>query len=187
MKPNKNKTTGRNVVFRRAHDAVVAICRLGVGVSFTVLIFAVLVQVVGRSIVNDSPPWTEELTRYALLWLVAFGAGLSLRTGDLVNVDIVCEALPGRWPWTLRLVSALVTAGMCAVLLLPAWRYTSIGVRQTSPVLTIRMDFIHASILALLAILMLFALMRVAAMLTGRSEGHPTFNAEPPPASEARS
>ncbi|MBK1699137.1 TRAP transporter small permease [Rhodovibrio salinarum] len=167
------------MAFRKLHAAIIALCRLGVGLAFAALIVAVLVQVVGRSILNDSPPWTEELTRYSLLWLVAFGAGLSLRTGDLVNVDVVCEALPGRWPWRLRLFAALATAGLCAVLLIPTWRFVSIGVRQTSPVLTLRMDLVHGSILALLVILMIFALSRAIAMLSGKSDGHPAVDSEP--------
>ena len=72
-----------------------------------------LIQVLGRSFFHSSPVWTEELTRFALLYLAAFGAGLSYRTGDLVNVDMICEALPGRWPWLLRLVSAAATAALC--------------------------------------------------------------------------
>jgi TRAP-type C4-dicarboxylate transport system permease small subunit len=39
-------------------------------VAFTVLIGAVLLQVVGR-ITGGAPVWTEELTRYALLFMVA--------------------------------------------------------------------------------------------------------------------
>ncbi|MEF2070074.1 TRAP transporter small permease [Consotaella aegiceratis] len=157
--------------WHRLHNGIVRLCRIGTGLGFAVLIVAVLVQVVGRSIVHSSPPWTEELTRYSMLWMIAFGAGLSLRSGDLVNVDIVCEALPGRMPWLLRLASALVTAGLCGALLYPAWFFTSIGVRQTSPVLGWRMDFIHASILALLALLLVFALMRALSMLSGRGDG----------------
>ena len=82
----------------------------GVGLSFAVLIATVLLQVRGR-LTGLSLVWTEELTRYALLYMVAFGAGLSFRTGDLVNVDVICEYLPGRAPWVLRLMAALVTAG----------------------------------------------------------------------------
>ena len=68
---------------------LVALTRFGVGLSFAVLIISVLIQVIGRA-TGNSPVWTEELTRYALLYLAAFGAGLSLRTGDLVNVDVIC-------------------------------------------------------------------------------------------------
>lgn len=147
--------------------------RVLTGAAFLVLIAAVVVQVLGRSVFLSSPVWTEELTRFALLYLAAFGAGLSYRTGDLVNVDLVCEALPGRWPWLLRLVSAVLTAGLCALLIAPAWTFTSIGVLQTSPALAWRMDFIHASMLVLLASLLVFSLARILAMLTGESDGLP--------------
>lgn len=160
----------------KVQDAIVALCRFGTGLGFTVLIFAVVTQVLGRSVFASSPPWTEELTRYAMLWTIACAAGLSFRTGDLVNVDILSEALPGRWPWLLRLTSALATIGLCAVLILPAWRYTMIGARQTSPVLGLPMNYIHASVLVLLVLLLLFALMRLVAMLSGASDGRPVVN-----------
>ena len=160
----------------RLSSAFIALCRIGTGLGFLVLIVAVLTQVLGRSVFSSSPPWTEELTRYAMLWMIAFGAGLSFRSGDLVNVDILCEALPGRWPWLLRLTSALATVALCVVLLWPAWRYMAIGARQTSPVLKVGMNWIHASILALLALLALFALFRIAAMLSGASDGRPVVN-----------
>ena len=83
---------------RHAVRLLIAFCRVGVGLSFVVLLAAVLIQVAGRTL-GSSPVWTEELTRFALLYLTAFGVGLSFRSGDLVNVDVVCESLPGNWPW----------------------------------------------------------------------------------------
>lgn len=158
----------------RLTEGLVSLSRLGVGLAFGVVIFAVLVQVIGRSVFAFSPVWTEELTRFGLLFLIAFGAGASLRTGDLVNVDVVCEALPGRAPWRLRLVSAALTGLLCLALIGPAWRYTSIGAMQTSPALGWRMDFIHATVLIVLAGLALFAALRVLGMLTGATDGRPT-------------
>lgn len=149
------------------------ISRLATGVAFFVLMAAVIIQVLGRSVFADSPVWTEELTRFALLYLAAFGVGLSYRNGDLVNVDVVCEALPGKWPWRLRLFSSLATALLCLTLLAPAWTYTAIGALQTSPALGWRMDFIHASVLVLLASLLVFSLSRAVAMVFGLSDGRP--------------
>lgn len=151
----------------------VKICRIGIGLAFAVLIAAVLVQVVGR-VFQTSPLWTEELTRYALLYVAAFGAGLSLHTGDLVNVDVLCESLKGKWPRRLRLVSAILVAGLCAALLLPAWKYVSIGAFQTSPALGVRMDLIHLSVFILLVCLFAFAAHRAVAMILGRHNGLPT-------------
>lgn len=157
-------------------NVLVSICRFGTGIGFLVLIFAVLTQVLGRSVFNSSPPWTEELTRYAMLWTIAFAAGLSFRSGDLVNVDILSESLPGRWPWIMRLTSAIATVVLCAALIWPAWRYTAIGARQTSPVLKVSMNLVHASILVLLILLMVFAIIRIAEMLSGASDGRPVAN-----------
>ena len=157
---------------KRVENIVVAVCSTGVGLAFLVLIAAVLTQVLGRSF-GSSPVWTEELTRYAMLFMVAFGAGLAIRSGDLVNVDVVCEALPGQWPRRLRLVSALATFALCAFLIPAAWKYVSIGELQTSPALGVRMDYIHLSVLALLIVLAIFALMRVTAMIAFASSGLP--------------
>lgn len=154
-------------------NLLTGLCRVAVGVSFGVLMLAVLVQVLGRSVFGSSPVWTEELTRYALLYLAAFGAGLALRSGDMVNVDLISERLPGRGPWVMRLLGALAVMGFCLPLLGPAWKYVSIGSRQTSPALGWRMDFIHASVLVLLVGLMVFAALRVLGMLSGANDGLP--------------
>lgn len=153
-------------------DAFVFVARLGTGLSFAVLLGAVLLQVTGR-LTDSAPVWTEELTRYALLFTVAFGAGLSLRSGDLVNVDVICESLPGRMPWILRLVAAGATAALALYLLPHAWRYVSIGKMQTSPALGVRMDYVHLTVFLMLALLALFALLRVFGMLTGAEDGKP--------------
>jgi TRAP-type C4-dicarboxylate transport system permease small subunit len=140
--------------------------------SFAILIVAVLLQVTGR-LTGLSLVWTEELTRYALLFMVAFGAGLAFRTGYLVNVDVVCETLPGRAPWVLRLLAALMTAGLALYLLPHAWRYVAIGKMQTSPALGLRMDFVHVTVWLMLIILAIFALLRVVGMVTGAEDGKP--------------
>ena len=154
------------------------ITEIAIGIVFSILIVTVVVQVGGRSGLFDSPVWTEELSRFSLLYLAALGIGLSLLRGDLVNVDVVCESLPGRGPWYLRLLSAVITAGLCLSLIPFAWKYTAIGIMQTSPALGVRMDFIHASVLVLLCSLALFSLIRVVTMLLVLSDGLPVRSSQ---------
>ncbi|AEI92284.1 MULTISPECIES: TRAP transporter small permease [Roseobacter] len=157
---------------QRIERIIVGVASVGVGLSFFVLICAVLTQVLGRTF-GSSPVWTEELTRYAMLYTVTFGAGLALRSGDLVNVDVVCEALPGKGPWLLRLLSATATLVLCIILIPAAWKYVSIGAFQTSPALGVRMDYIHFSVLALLGCLAAFALLRIVSMIFFSGTGEP--------------
>ena len=158
-------------------SALVMLFRLGAGLAFAVLMATVMLQVVGR-INGSSPVWTEELTRYALLYMVAFGAGLAFRSGDLVNVDVVSEQLPGRLPWVLRLFAALCTAALALYLLPHAWKYVSIGKMQTAPALGLRMHYVHFTVWLLLAGLALFGLLRAIGMLTGAESGLPDRPAE---------
>ncbi len=146
------------------------ICRAGTLLAFLTLIAAVLIQVVGRTI-GSSPVWTEELTRFALLYMVAFGAGLSFVTRELVNVDVVCDSLPDPWPKWLHLVSSIGVVALAAILVAPAWKFASIGKMQTSPALGLRMDFSHATILVLLLGLGLFAVLRMTRLFLARREG----------------
>ncbi|QFU08836.1 Tripartite ATP-independent periplasmic transporters, DctQ component [Rhodobacteraceae bacterium THAF1] len=151
---------------------VLIVFRALVGVAFLVLIVAVLIQVTGR-LTGNSRVWTEELTRFALLYLAAIGAGLSMRTGDLVNVDIVSEAMPERIAWWMRFVSAVLVAGLGLYLLPMAWRYTEIGFFQTSPALGWQMAYVHFTIFLMLALLAFFALLRVVGMIAGTNNGRP--------------
>lgn len=155
---------------KKLESAIVALSRFCLGVSFTVLIVAVLVQVLGRAF-SASPVWTEELTRFALLYMCAFGVGLAWRSGDLVNVDIVCESLPGQWPRRLRLLAALISGALCVFLLIPAWKFVSIGAFQTSPAMGLQMTYVHLSVFIFLFSLTLFALLRVLSMLSGGDDG----------------
>lgn len=147
----------------------ILVSRIATGISFLVLISAVLIQVIGRSVLADSPVWTEELTRFALLFLAAFGAGLSYRSGDLVNVNLLAASLPERWQRRMDAFAALASASLCLLLIWPAWQYTAIGSMQTSPALGWRMNFIHASVLVLLFSLLVFSLLHFWSILQGQS------------------
>ena len=151
---------------------VTAAFRAAVGVAFLVLIVSVLWQVVGR-LSGASPVWTEELSRFALLYLAAVGTGLSFRSGDLVNVDVVSESLPDRISWILRLISAVAVAFLGFYLLPMAWRFTSIGWFQTSPALGVQMAYVHFSMFLMLALLAFFAVLRIVGMLAGTTDGRP--------------
>ena len=152
---------------------VAAVSRFVVGLAFFVLIAVVTLQIVTRTFGLPSPVWTEELSRYLLLYMTAFGIGLSLVTGELVNVDMLQEAVTEKAAWWMRLFAAVATAVLGAAMIFPAWRFTQIGAFQRAPSLRWTMDYIHASVLFLSILLFMFALLRVVGMLAGTEDGRP--------------
>lgn len=148
-------------------------CRAAVGLVFLALIVVVTIQITTRTFDLPSFVWTEELSRYLLLYMVAFGIGLSLMTGEFVAVDLLQEAVPEKAGWWMRLFATAATAALAAVMIWPAWRFVSIGAFQRSPSLRVTMDLVHASVLTLSVLLFLFAALRVVAMLAGTDDGRP--------------
>lgn len=47
------------------------------------------VQIFGRYIFSFSAPWTEEIMRFACIWLAMIGSSLTIRTDSHVSVDII--------------------------------------------------------------------------------------------------
>lgn len=150
---------------KRVLAVLIAVCRVLVLISMLVMIGSVTLQIFARTFLPQAPIWTEEVTRYALLYMVAFGAGLSMLTGDLVNVDLFLEALHER---PRRLVSALallITAAFAAVIVKPAYDFAQIGAWQTSPSIGIHMIWIYYSMVVLPVLLCLFAFVAAVRIL----------------------
>src|SRR5215218_10754420 len=82
--------------FEALLSAALSICRYGTLAAFGVLIAVVTIQVLGRIPGFPSPAWTEEVARFALVYLVAFSCGLAVLRGELVNVDLFTAPLPHR-------------------------------------------------------------------------------------------
>ena len=77
---------------------------------------------------HSAPAWTEEAARMCFLYVVAFGAGLAVREGAFVKVDVIQRALDLhstaiRSPLdVLRCVGGFEIAAMCGAYLACAQR-----------------------------------------------------------------
>lgn len=136
--------------------------------AFLVLIAAVTIQVVTRLALPTSPVWTEELSRFALLFLVAFGCGLGWRSGELVNVDVLLTRLGDRGRLALEIAIALVSIGFALLILPPALTFVRIGAVQTSPALGWSMYWIHLIVLLAPLSLAVFGIERLVTLLKQR-------------------
>lgn len=148
-------------------DRVHRLLRLVVGLCFSVLLVAVVLQVISRLLLPNPPIWTEELSRFALLFCAAFGIGLALRSGDLVGVDLLTMMLPKRAKIVVELASCLVMVGFGLMLLSPAWSFVDIGSLQTSPALLWNMFWVHLSVLIAPVALVVAAVERMLRVLAG--------------------
>ncbi len=59
-----------------------------------IMAVVVFIQVIFRFVVKASLPWSEETSRYLLVWITFLGASAGVKTGAHVGVEAVTLMLP---------------------------------------------------------------------------------------------
>ena len=109
----------------------------------TILVFA---NVVLRYFAGVSLPWVEELTRYMMIWVAYLGAGLALRAGAHVAVEIVQDLMPVHITRILRHVIAVVILVFLAAVAWYGFLYAQFTMRQTTPVMNVPLGLVYLGV-----------------------------------------
>ncbi|MCJ8520936.1 TRAP-type C4-dicarboxylate transport system permease small subunit [Pseudorhizobium tarimense] len=120
--------------------------KIVIGLLMLVMTILVFANVVMRYFVGISLPWVEESTRYMMIWVAYLGAGLALRAGAHVAVEVVQDMLP---PTVVVRVRLILGAMILLFLLSVAWyglAYAQFAMPQTSPVLGIPLGIIYLGV-----------------------------------------
>jgi TRAP-type C4-dicarboxylate transport system permease small subunit len=97
----------------------------------------VFVNVVARYMFNFSIIWAEEVSQYLMIWIAYLGAGLALREGRHVALEMLHDRLPVRLGRKVRLVvGGLVLVFLGAVTVL-GFQFAVFVWNQETPVLNI--------------------------------------------------
>ncbi|QJQ96018.1 MULTISPECIES: TRAP transporter small permease [Halomonadaceae] len=117
----------------------------------------VLLQVSGRLFLPFSPAWTEELSRYLFIYMVALSAGVAIRRNRHVNVELYHHRLGLRTRAGYQALICLMIGGFAFMVLPYAWQYAQNGAWQTSPTLRVPMLYIFFSTVVLFALVLFYS------------------------------
>lgn len=98
--------------------------------SMAILVFA---NVVMRYVFNQSIFWVEEFTQIQMIWVAYLGAGLALREGRHVAVDMLQDALPAPLRHAVRWFIAVATALFLLTLVLLGVQIAEFTWNQETP------------------------------------------------------
>ena len=106
------------------------------------------VQVVFRFVLHASLPWSEEASRYLLVWTAFIGGAYGVRRGAHIGIEAFALLLPKKAQKVLNLFVLIVSTVVCAVIL----KYgidivsTQLAKGQLSPAMRIPMGYMYAAI-----------------------------------------
>ncbi len=146
---------GPELAFVRANEAVVV--TMG-----AVMVGLVVANVFCRYVLNFSVIWAEEVSQYLMVWITFLGAGLALRQGRHVAVEMLQDRLAAQPRRQLRRGVLLALFAFLATTVVLGFRFAWFARDMATPVLNIPLGipYLAVPIGALLAAIHLLLIAR---------------------------
>ena len=133
-------------MYKKLESAVTVLENGMVVVLLVVMSVAVFAQVLFRYAMEIPLSWTEELSRYCLIWLTFIGASLALREKGHFALEFLIEKLPAKPRRLAELALLLVIEIFLGMMFYTGLIMLPITALQVSASLRITMDFIYLAI-----------------------------------------
>lgn len=130
------------------------------GAAVAVMVVAISYQVFGRYVLDRSPSWSEELSRYLMVWLTMLGAAAAVRGGGHIAVTTLIDMLSPPARRAALALRDVALVGTCGVLTWWGIGFAQLNHTQESAAMDIPMSIPYAALpvgAALITLLVLLA------------------------------
>lgn len=133
-----------------------------------IICFAILFQVTSRFLLKVPLSWTEEVSRFALIWLTFIAASLSLRDNGHFSVDIISHRLSPRNQKYYQIGILLFMLVYLAAILKTGLTLVPVAHMQESPALDIHMSYVYLAIPCGAALMIINVLLKLHGLATAK-------------------
>ncbi|RKL61836.1 TRAP transporter small permease [Thermoanaerobacteraceae bacterium SP2] len=116
-------------------------------VVFMVLdVISMLIQVIGREL-GIAPPWTEELSRYLMIWIALLGGAVIVRESGHIGIDIFISFIKSRKAKQIIVTLNYICTILVGIIMLYYGIYVTLeNFEQISPALRIAFSWVYMSL-----------------------------------------
>ena len=115
-------------------------------VALAVMVTTISYQVFGRYVLGKAPSWTEELTRFLLIWMTMLGSAASLRHGGHITVTFLVEMLNPFWQAIFLIIRDVFLVAAAGIFMYFGTRFAMLNGAQESAALEIQMMIPYAAL-----------------------------------------
>jgi TRAP-type C4-dicarboxylate transport system permease small subunit len=127
-------------------------------------------QVGFRYVLNEPLAWTEEVARHLMVWAGLLGAAVAYRRKGHLGMDILVMHLGKPWQRIVEMILQALSIGFFGILVIHGIPLVGRTMGQLSSAIRIPMGYIYASIPVGSALILLFAVEKIACVWGGRDE-----------------
>lgn len=137
-------------------------------ILLAVMTCIVLLQVSTRILPVRNPNWTEELSRYVMIYIAFIGASTGIREWTNVGVDFILERIPKPAKFAVNVIIRLaILVFWCIVLYLSVTVFPKTGMRQLSASMRFPIFYAQCSVIVGAALCIVQCIIQTITYLTG--------------------
>lgn len=129
-----------------------------IGAALLAMVFVVFLQTFCRFVIFQSLTWSEELSRYLFVAIIALGINLASTKHLFVRIEIIDGYLKGKALLVMNVIRKAIAMYVSLIFIYSSYRLIQIGGYQVSPAMSIPMSILYG-IIFLGFILNAFAIM----------------------------
>jgi len=118
-------------------------CHWFIIIGQAVMTLVLFAQVIARYFFDSGLSWSEELSRYIMIWVVYLGAAVVYRDNSHISVTALEEAVSAKTRLYLNIAQKLVSMGFIGLMGWFAYQTLEFAAIQTSPNMLIPMNYIY--------------------------------------------
>lgn len=134
------------------------------------LILTVLLQVVSRTLLPQSPSWTEEVSRFFFVSGVLYTAGMAKRRNAYVNVDILEQKLQANAKKIYSVFINLLVLGFNLVVFVESIGFTQSGASFVASTIPLSMNYVYFGTVVYSFFIMVYTVFDIIDIITGSEE-----------------
>ena len=143
------------------NDHIVKVAHWFLVCSMGGMVISILLAILSRYVIEIPIPWTEELSRYLMVWTAFIAGSLGLRKGVHVGIKFVVQRVPTAVADWIELVTNIAMLGFFLILIIEGVHMTVLVANQMSPVLRVSMAWVYSSLPVGAAIFTLFVIQSI--------------------------
>ena len=147
----------------RFNAALAKCCMIIAVAGLYAIVAAVLFQVFGRYVMNDTPTWAESLTLVLILYVSLFGAAVGVRDAGHIGMESLLVLVSDEWRLRLELVIHVLVGIFGAMMMAGGWGLMSGVLSYKIPTLGISEGWHYAPLVLSGALILLFCIEHIIA------------------------
>jgi TRAP-type C4-dicarboxylate transport system permease small subunit len=117
-----------------------------IGAALLLMVLVVFLQTFCRFVIFQSLTWSEELSRYLFVAIIALGVNLATSNHLFVKIEIIDGYLKGQALFLMNVVRKAIAMYVSFIFVYSGYELIKIGGYQVSPAMSIPMSILYAII-----------------------------------------